>query len=69
MRRAKKFGIVKHFVENGWYKYTCTETTSYDKAKENLKTVQATFKDAVIVAFDGDQKISIQTALKNSKTK
>ena len=67
MRRAQKHAPIHHFVENGWHKYTCTETTSYDQAKENLKTVQALFKDAVIVAFDGDQKISIQTALEKLK--
>ena len=63
MRRAQKYEPVTYYTENGWYKYTCTETTSYDKAKENLKTVQATFKDAVIVAFKNNKKISINEAI------
>ena len=67
MRRIQKHSPVHHFTENGWHKYTCTETTSYDKAKENLKIVQEMFKDAVIVAFDGNQKISIQSALEKLK--
>ena len=67
MRRIQKHAPIHHFTENGWHKYTCTETTSYDKAKENLKIVQEMFKDAVIIAFDGDQKISIQSALEKLK--
>lgn len=68
MRRAKKYGPVKHFTENGWYKYTCAETDSYTKAKENLTEIREIFKDAVIVAFKGDKKISLDEALhKTSK--
>lgn len=62
-RKATNHQPVSYYTENGWYKYTCTETTSYDKAKENLKTVQATFKDAVIVAFKNNKKISINEAI------
>ena len=67
MLRAQKHAPIHHFTENGWHKYTCTETISYDKAKENLKIIQKIFKDAVIVAFDDDKKISIQTALEKLK--
>ena len=63
MRRAQKYQPVTHYTENGWYKYTCTETTSYSEAKENLKKVQETFKDAVIVAFKDNKKISINEAI------
>ena len=64
MRRIQKHKPIHHFEENGWHKYTCTETTSYEEAKENLKKIQEIFKDAIIVAFDNDKKISIQEALK-----
>ena len=67
MRRIQKYTPIHHFIENGWHKYTCTETSSYDEAKENLKKIKEMFKDAVIVAFDGDQKISIQVALEKLK--
>jgi hypothetical protein len=67
MRRAKKFGTVKHFVENGWYKYYCTETDSYTTAKENLAKIREIFKDAVIVAFENNKKISLQSALEKLK--
>ena len=67
MRRIQKHAPIHHFTENGWHKYTCTETSSYDEAKENLKIVQEMFKDAIIIAFDGDQKISIQAALEKLK--
>ncbi|MEE1091043.1 MAG: N-acetylmuramoyl-L-alanine amidase [Paludibacteraceae bacterium] len=67
MRRIQKYAPIHHFTENGWYKYTCTKTSSYEEAKENLKKIQEMFKDAVIVAFDGDKKISIQSALEKLK--
>lgn len=67
MRRIQKYKPIHHFVENGWYKYTCTESTSYEEAKENLKEIQKIFKDAIIVVFEGDKKISIQTALEKLK--
>ena len=67
MRRIQKHKPIHHFSENGWHKYTCTETKSYDEAKENLKTIREMFEDAVIVAFDGDKKISIQSALEKLK--
>lgn len=67
IQRIQKYKPVTYYTENGWNKYTCGETTSYDKAKETLKEIQTMFKDAVIVAFDGDQKISIQTALEKLK--
>jgi TATA-box binding protein (TBP) (component of TFIID and TFIIIB) len=67
MRRIQKYKPIHHIIENGWYKYTCTETQSYDEAKENLKKIQEMFKDAIIVAFDGNKKISIQSALEQLK--
>ena len=67
MRRIQKYKPIRHIIENGWYKYTCTETSSYEEAKENLKKIQEMFKDAVIVAFDGNKKISIQSALEKLK--
>ena len=67
IQRIQKYKPVTYYIENGWNKYTCGETTSYDKAKETLKEIQTMFKDAVIVAFDGDQKISIQAALEKLK--
>lgn len=67
MRRIQKYKPVTYYTENGWNKYTCGETTSYDKAKETLKEIQIMFKDAVIVAFEGDKKISIQAALEKLK--
>ena len=67
MRRIQKYKPVTYYTENGWNKYTCGETTSYDKAKETLKEIQTMFKDAVIVAFEGDKKISIQAALEKLK--
>lgn len=67
MRKAKKYEPVTHYTENGWYKYTCIETPSFNKAKELLKEIQAIFKDAVIVAFENGTKISITEALNKQK--
>ena len=69
MRRAQKFLPVTFYHENGWYKYTCTETDSIEKAKENLKQIQEIFKDAVIVAFENDKKISFTEAVEKLKLK
>jgi hypothetical protein len=54
---------VTYYTENGWYKYTCTESTSFEKAKEYLKEIQNIFKDAMIIAFEGDKKIALKEAL------
>ena len=64
---AKKYEPVTHYTENGWYKYTCIETPSFNEAKELLKEIQAIFKDAVIVAFENGTKISITEALNKQK--
>ena len=69
LRRARKFGPIKYYIENGWYKYICCETESYEKAKENLNEIRKTFKDAVLVTFNGKKKISLQAALEKLKTK
>ena len=63
LRRIQKYSPVTYYTENGWYKYTCTESTSFEKAKEYLKEIQNIFKDAVIIAFEGDKKIALKEAL------
>ena len=63
LRRIQKYSPVTYYTENGWYKYTCTESTSFEKAKEYLKEIQNIFKDAVIIVFEGDKKITLKEAL------
>ena len=61
-RKATKYQPVSHYSENGWYKYTCGDTYTYADAEKKLKEVQQTFKDALLVAFEGNKKISINEA-------
>ena len=67
LRRIQKYEPVTYYTENGWYKYTCTKSTSYENAREYLKEIQKIFKDAVIIAFEGDKKISVKEALDKLK--
>ena len=67
MQKIKKYAPVTHYSENGWYKYTCGDTQSLDEAKKTLKEIQKFLKDAVIVAFENDTKISITEALNKQK--
>ncbi len=67
MQKIQKYAPVTHYTENGWYKYTCGDTNSLDEAKEKLKEIQKFLKDAVIVAFENETKISITEALNKQK--
>lgn len=59
---------VSYFEEGGFYKYTYGEDSTLDSAKNTLKEVKNLgFKDAFIVCFFNNKKISIQEAQKLEK--
>jgi N-acetylmuramoyl-L-alanine amidase len=65
----KKYGDlpdVRHYSQDGLVKYTCGNTTSYDESMALLKTVKEKKKarDAFIVAFRDEKRISVDEALK-----
>ncbi|MDD3078471.1 MAG: N-acetylmuramoyl-L-alanine amidase [Paludibacter sp.] len=55
---------VDYFEENGFFKYTVGSETDYNKILEIRKDIASKFKDAFIIAFVGDKKISAKEALK-----
>ncbi len=48
-----------------YYKYFYGKVYNYNEAKKLQKQVESDFPDAFIVAFDGDNPISVQKAMKN----
>lgn len=66
IRKLRNLKPITHIVENGWYKYYCTETTDYEQAQKNLREARKLFGDAFLVAFRNGKKISLTEALKNN---
>jgi len=65
----KKYGDlpdIRHYTQDGLVKYTTGNTASYDEALDLLKTVKEKkkVKDAFIVAFRDEKRISVEEALK-----
>ena len=50
------------YQENGLWKYTSGNESTYEAASEILTQVKKTHGDAFMVAFDGDKKISVSEA-------
>ena len=50
-----------------YFKYYCFKSGSLAKTKQNLPSIRTKVPDAFIVAFKGDQPISIKEALNNKK--
>lgn len=53
---------VGYYQENGLWKYTAGNETSYEAASEILTQVKKKHGDAFMVAFNGDKKISVNEA-------
>lgn len=62
-RRLKNLNGVGYYVENNVYKYTCEESTNYNRVKSRLASIRTQFKGAFIVAFKGDEKIEVNKAI------
>lgn len=61
----KGLGEVKEIETNGMYKYTTEYTTSYDNAKKNqIKIREMGYPGAFIVAFKGEERLDLQTAIR-----
>lgn len=56
--RLKGYKPVGYYVENGIYKYTYGETTSFSEIKQIRKKLLKDFKDAFIVGFKNGKKVS-----------
>lgn len=53
---------VGYYQENGLWKYTAGNESSYEAASEILTQVKKKHGDAFMIAFDGDKKISVSEA-------
>lgn len=61
-RRLKGLSNVEIIEENGLYKYFCGATNSYDEIQQIKKSVLKSYKDAFVVAYIDNRKISISEA-------
>lgn len=62
--RFKGLPSVNRFRENNLWKYTSGSASNISEAKELLMTVKTKYKDAFIIAFQGENKIPVQEAIK-----
>lgn len=59
----KKFTGIDYFREKNMYKYTTRHVPSYSQAQKDLEDAREKgAKDAFVVAFDGDEKITLTRA-------
>ena len=61
-KRLQGIHNISYYQENGLWKYTAGNESSYEAAAEILTQVRKTFSDAFMVAFEGDKKISVSEA-------
>ena len=64
-REFKKLSDVNYFREGDFYKYTFGEEGSFEKIEELRRSIADKFPHAYIIAFRGNQKITIGEALKD----
>ena len=67
--RIKGLKDVGYYKDNGLYKYTCGDTSSYEAILETKKEVAKRYTDAFVVAFINEKRVSIDEARKNSANK
>ena len=59
-QKFRKLNDVKKYSENNWWKYTVGDEDSFEKAQKLLKEMKEKgYRDAFIVAFNNDSKITI----------
>lgn len=61
--RFKNIKDVRKYQEGKFWKYTSGNVATLAEAQEILKTVRVSYKDAFIVAFDGETKITVDKAV------
>ncbi len=62
-KKIAKYSPVKYTLENGWYKYTCGDTSNYDEITEIKNDLKKVLPDVFIVAFKNGEKIPLSKAL------
>lgn len=61
-KRLQGVPNVSYYQENGLWKYTAGNESTYEAASEILAQVKKKYGDAFMVAFNGDKKISVSEA-------
>lgn len=64
-KKNKDIPDIREYHAEGWYKYSSGNFTSYEEAKAHLKFLKETkkYKDAFIICFKGEERISLEEAL------
>jgi len=68
-RKFKGLEDIREYKHNGLFKYTCGNFTSFDEASNYLSKLRSNkkYKDAFIVAFKDENRISLEEAKSQTK--
>ncbi len=68
-KKYKDMPDIREYRQDGWYKYSSGNYRSYDEALKHQKYVRDTkkYKDAFIICFHDDERISLEKALEMTK--
>jgi N-acetylmuramoyl-L-alanine amidase len=68
-KKYKDMPDIREYRQDGWYKYSTGNFRSYDEALKHQKFVRETkkYKDAFIICFREDERISLEKALELTK--
>ena len=66
-KQFKGVSPVSYYTEKGIYKYTCGESTDYNKVLRTKRELEKKFKGAFIIAFKNGEKIDVNKAIKEFK--
>ena len=64
-KKNKDIPDIREYRTDGWYKYSSGNFTSYDEAQKHQKFLRESkkYKDAFIICFKDEQRISLEEAL------
>lgn len=65
--RIKDISDLEIILDNGFYKYLCGASTDYYEVSRLKKELDSKFPDSFIVAFQGDNKIDTNKAIRSFK--
>src|SRR5574344_281961 len=65
--RIKDISNLEIILDNGFYKYLCGTSTDYYEVSRLKKELDSKFPDSFIVAFQGDNKIDTNKAIRSFK--
>lgn len=68
-KRLQGLRNVEFYVENKTYKYTCEPSTDYNKVLSAKRKIASRFKDAFIIAFQGEKKVDVNKAITTFKNR